>query len=187
MEAFKKVVRTHQKKYEAPSEDTLVVHLRLGDILDDYSNDRTYRHFENCKKIYSLLDLQELPKLKKATIVTALHFGANEINDSYFYTERAKERSFELLDLVTNELRKMGLEVSYESNENIDRDICYMVGSKYFLKSLSGLSDIVEFCLDESSLVWSPDGVKSGGNSRTEKWQKKIKNFPGKVVKGIFF
>ncbi|MCW5213712.1 hypothetical protein VU04_12525, partial [Desulfobulbus sp. TB] len=69
LEIFKRVVREHQAKYEKPFTDCLVIHLRLGDVMDDTNGRPLY---EKSQKIYSKLHLTGLPDLKRATIVTAL-------------------------------------------------------------------------------------------------------------------
>ena len=53
LETFKRVVIHHQQKYELPSPNTLVVHLRLGDIMDDDINVDVRRHYRNNKETYS--------------------------------------------------------------------------------------------------------------------------------------
>ncbi len=176
-QTFKLVVRDHQSKYERPSHDSLVIHLRLGDVMD--LNDT--QHYEKARQIYKDLHLIGLPRLKDATIVTALHFGANPLNNKYFYSDIAKERSFEILQLLSEELKIQGLNVSYKSSENIDEDLCFMSGSKYFLKSLSGLSNIVAKCMHNGSLIWPPEGGHPKKKSRLNDLKRQAKN----VLKGI--
>jgi hypothetical protein len=155
MAAFKRVVDAHKAKYEKPAADTLVIHLRLGDIMDDGQDWRTYKKYKN---VYGALPLEPRSEVDKATIVTALHFGANPVNGKYFYSDRARDRSFEVLQLLTEDLQARGFEVSYKSSENIDEDICFMAGSRYFVKALSELSNLIFECLPPGTLVWSPKG-----------------------------
>jgi hypothetical protein len=155
LETFKRVVRDHQSKYEKPSPDSLVIHLRLGDVMDDINGRPLY---EKSRQICKDLHFIDLPRLKHATIVTALHFGANTLNNKYFYSDVAKERSFEILQLFSDKLKIKGLNVSYKSTENIDEDLCFMSGSKYFVRGLSGFSDLIANCMDNGSLIWPPEG-----------------------------
>ncbi len=180
LETFKRVVRVHQSKYERPLTDSLIIHLRLGDVMDDH-NARC--HYEKSKKLYKDIVLESLPNVRHATIVTALHFGANPLNNKYFYTDRAKERSFEILELLSNELELKGLDVSYKSTENIDEDICFMAGSKYFLQSLSGLSNLVTGCLDDGSMVWSPKGGKAFKTSKYYTFRERTKGALKRMIK----
>lgn len=131
---------------EQPREDELVVHLRLGDVMDDYDK-RTY---DNCLAMYknfaARIPLKKLP-VDRATIVTAMHFGANEKNGKYFFSERAKTRSYKIAELVATQLVERGLDVRFFSHDDVDLDFCYMVGSHYFVKGQSKLSDLVVECL----------------------------------------
>ena len=100
--------------------------------------------------------MEPRPEVDKATIVTVLHFGANPVNGKYFYTDRARDRSFEVLQILTEDLQARGFKVSYKSSENIDEDICFMAGSRYFVKAISELSNLIFECLPSGTLVWSP-------------------------------
>ncbi|MBE9061355.1 hypothetical protein [cf. Phormidesmis sp. LEGE 11477] len=124
--------------------------------MDDDKN-HAWRSYEKCKRVYQRLALGSLPNLTTATVVAALHFGANSSNQKFFYSDKAKFRSFEILQLVSDRLKLEGLEVSYKSTDNIDEDICFMAGSRYYVKSFSGLSNLVSECLSYGSCVWTPD------------------------------
>ncbi|NEQ49253.1 MAG: hypothetical protein F6K11_03845 [Leptolyngbya sp. SIO3F4] len=168
---FKRVVRAHQTKYAKPSSNSLVIHLRLGDVMDDMNGKSLY---EKSREIYKNLHLIGLPKVKHATIVTALHFGANSLNGKYFYSDIAKEKSFEILQLLSDKLKIDGLDISYKSTENIDEDLCFMSGSTYFLKGLSGFSDLVSSCMCNGSFIWSPQGGKPYKKSRLQQVERTI-------------
>jgi hypothetical protein len=155
MNLFRRVVRKHQERYSLPPADCLVVHLRLGDVMDDHEDQR-WRSFERSLSLYSHLCLPSLPRINKAIIVTALHFGANDLNGKYFYSEKAASRSYQVLDRLSETLSSHGLSVAIQSSENVDADFCFMAASRYFLKGISGLSDLVCECLPYGALVWTP-------------------------------
>jgi hypothetical protein len=178
LEVFKRVVRDHQAKYEKPSINSLVIHLRLGDVMDDINGRPLY---EKSREIYKDLQLIGLPKLKCVTIVTALHFGANPLNNKYFYSDIAKERSFEILQLLSENLKIKGWNVSYKSTENVDEDLCFMSGSNYFWKGLSSLSDLIANCMCNGSLAWSPKGGQPYRQSRLNVLKQQVK----KAVKSV--
>ncbi|MDJ0580604.1 hypothetical protein [Crocosphaera sp.] len=173
LETFERVVRDHRLKYEKPSPDSLVIHLRLGDVMDDINGRPLYG---KSRKIYHDLDLIGLPSLKHTTIVTALHFGANPMNNKYFYSDIAKERSFEIFQLLSDTLKVQGLEVACKSTENIDEDLCFMSGSKYFVKGLSRFSDLVATCMDNGSLIWSPEGGQPYKKTRINSFTRQAKS-----------
>lgn len=155
MHLFRRVVRKHQRRFELPPADCLVAHLRLGDVMDDHEDQR-WRSFERTRSTYSHLRLPSLPRISSAVIVTALHFGANTLNGKYFYSQKAVSRSYQILDLLADKLSSHGLAVTIKSSESVDEDFCYMAASRFFLKGISGLSDLVCDCLPYGALIWSP-------------------------------
>lgn len=152
LDTLKDTIHEHIETYnvDQPRDDELVVHLRLGDVMDDYDK-RTY---EKCVETYKNL-ARKVPikklSVKRATLVTAMHFGANEKNGKYFFTEKAQHRSYRIAELVASQLVGRSLDVKIFSHEDIDLDLCYMVGSRYFLKGQSKLSDLVVECLEPSA------------------------------------
>ena len=81
--------------------------------------------------------------IKKVTIVTALHFGANEVNNLFFYNKRDHDRSLDLLQSIKSQTERLGLEVNIYSNEDVDADLSYMCYSKMFIPSLATMMRIV--------------------------------------------
>lgn len=152
---FRAILRRRQRLIDLPSRDSLVVHLRLGDVMDDH-DDQRWRSFDYCRAVYSQLVLPSLPALADAVIVTALHFGANDLNGKYFFSSKAVDRSYQLLDIVTRRLSSFGLPVSIKSSESVDEDLCFMAASRYFVKGISGLSDLISHCLPHGALIWTP-------------------------------
>ena len=94
-------------------------------------------------------------KIEKISIVTALHFGANEINQKYFYTDEIYNENIVFLKDFENKINDLGYELSLVSNNDFDLDFCYMVSSKHFVKSVSQISNIVERLLDKNSNVYN--------------------------------
>ena len=175
---FRKIVRQFQDRYEQPSLSSLVVHLRLGDVMDDWDDNHPQKYLQT-KKMFQDLILEDLPDIKNATIVTALHFGANPINNMYFYSDKAKQRSFDILNLVSDQLQKKGMKVSYKSSEDIDEDLCYLAGSKYFLRSLSDFSRIAIECMPARAKIWSPDDTPVYHKPWHSVFNRKFRKFHG--------
>lgn len=149
---LKKVVEKHCNKYESPPSDALVIHLRVGDVMN--SKDFQKDNYKNALNLYKNLNLEKVSSFKKAVIVTAMHFGANDLNKKYYYSETAVDKSLEVIQVLQNRLQELGMTVNYKSSENVDEDICYMVGSRYFVKSTSNLSNLVALLLKSGSSVW---------------------------------
>ena len=151
---LKKIVRDKSvnESLETPQKDELVVHLRLGDIMDNYNNDQGFRHFNNnishYYNIYKLLKpSSQNQKFSKVTVVTAMHFGANDKNGLYFFSENARLKSIEIADMVTKMLKQCyNIEPTILSNEDFDLDFNYMVHANRFIKGLSQVSDLIQKC-----------------------------------------
>ena len=75
--------------------------------------------------------------------MTALHFGANEVNNLFFYNKRDHDRSLDLLESIKNQIEKLGLGLNIYSNEDIDADLSYMCHSKMFVPSLATMMKII--------------------------------------------
>tara|TARA_B100002019_G_C21273145_1_gene603592 strand:+ start:2755 stop:3540 length:786 start_codon:yes stop_codon:yes gene_type:complete len=109
-------------KYETPDDETLVVHLRLGDILNksishysDYYHDESFYH--------KLLQKVKLNKnIKKVDIITGLHKNVyiKESNDRLNKIRNIFAKHYPVNVIITNDP---------------DKDLYYMCHSKYFVKS----------------------------------------------------
>ena len=149
-QTLKRVVWEHieNKKNSIPAEDELVVHMRLGDIAERPNRYRecllTYDSFS--KKIPF-----EKIGVSSVTVVTALHFGANELTNEFFYSEVAKERSLKILKDVDQQLNAVGLNTRVQSSEYPDEDFAYMAASTYFVKGKTSFSEIIVSCLKPQS------------------------------------
>lgn len=148
---FRDVVQNHikYKMCAAPSADTLVIHMRLGDITEVPA--RYYDCLRTYSRFYSQIPIGSIP-VNKVEIVTALHFGANYLNNSYFYSEVAKNRSFGILENMFKLTSENGLNCDVISNTDIDDDFCYMASSKFFVRGKSGFSDLVASCLSKDAI-----------------------------------
>ena len=121
--------------------------------------------------MYANLDIKNLEKFKSATIVTAIHFGANSLNNKYFYSDKAYTRSKEIVEKLSNRLNELGIEVRIKSSESVDEDLCFMGRSKFFVKGFSQMSEIICNCLDRKAAVWEPF---EGRTFRKISWLSKI-------------
>ena len=148
-ECLKSVIKIHtlKKKYKVPAPKELVFHLRLGDYLDHPSEvAKTFRLYENFFK-KEAFDF----RFSRVTVVTALHFGHDDTTErvKYLYTEKAKSNSLKLLKNVEQEVNQLGYSLHLYSNENIDKDFCYLVNSKFLAQGHRGFSSLAAKCLDE--------------------------------------
>jgi hypothetical protein len=154
-ELFVQVVRQHMAKYPQADPNELVMHMRLGDVMEPRLAETEQEI--RCKSIYqhyvSFLGRLSawIKEHKRVTIVTALHFGANELNNRYFYTQDAEDKSFEVLQRVSEVFEAWGLEVGIQSSENVDEDFCFMASSTNFMGSTSKFAELVYWCLKDGA------------------------------------
>tara|TARA_Y100001933_G_scaffold263608_1_gene325830 strand:- start:2240 stop:2917 length:678 start_codon:yes stop_codon:yes gene_type:complete len=159
-ETLKEIIKDYISKnnLKCPSESELVIHLRCGDIFEkiDKADARRVKKqyilidnlFKKQKKIFT-------NKINKVSVVTAMHFGANELNQKYFYSKEVYNENIKFLEFFEGVINNIGYELNIISNNDFDQDLCYMTGSNFFLKGISNVTDIVERCLVKNAKVYS--------------------------------
>lgn len=159
-ETLKEIIKDYISKnnLKCPSESELVIHLRCGDIFEkiDKADARRVKKqyilidnlFKKQKKIFT-------NKINKVSVVTAMHFGANELNQKYFYSKEVYNENIKFLEFFEGVINNIGYELNIISNNDFDQDLCYMAGSNFFLKGISNVTDIVERCLVKNAKVYS--------------------------------
>ena len=149
---FGKIVHRHSEKnqYRLADPTHLVVHMRLGDVMTMYRQ-------RDCRTIYSnfykRVNITDLP-ISNVTLVTAFHFGHNDIHKKYFYNTTAIKKSWNIVKDFERQTHDAGLKLELFSNENVDEDICFMASSRFFVKGSTALSTIIASCLGKDSQVW---------------------------------
>lgn len=137
------------KEYKSPipSNNELVIHLRLGDVV-------VHNWFLN-KDYISLIRnmLQQHNNINKLTFVTcfayqewsqeSLHLRKNA--QLWKYTDEHQEKNVAKVTKLFNNIKNTfpNLELNIYSNYNIDLDICYCVFSKYFISDDGGFSKLL--------------------------------------------
>jgi hypothetical protein len=157
---LKKITREYSQAHnpKLPVSSELVIHLRCGDIFDDTTPDFKRVSSQNTL-IDNMLNRDRNHifnnEINKVSIVTALHFGANELNKKYFYSDKIYNENIIFLKGFENKINDLGYELNLVSNNDFDLDFCYMVNSKHFVKSISRNSNIVKRCSDKKSKIYS--------------------------------
>lgn len=135
--------------YPTPEENELVIHLRLGDILE--SKQTLNNYYENFKNLNKKINFQAFSKI---SITTALHFGSfhnHPQGPKYIFSEKAKENSFTFFRYIESQINTAGNSVNLISSDNIDQDFCYMAKSQWFVKSKKGFSLLISKLLPDSA------------------------------------
>jgi len=150
-----------------PGERDLVVHMRLGDIAD------IAHRYQKARKVYRDLYGKvriNLDDFDRVIVVTALHFGANNLVNKFHYSEKAENKSLNMLRTFLLYNISIGKEVSVLSNENPDLDFAFMVQSKLFVKGQTGMSDLVAQCGSDEMLCF--DAKFDGQFAKFRSWLK---------------
>lgn len=149
---------SNKKNLKLPEASELVIHLRCGDYFDRKDGFYWQKALNQEKNLHKLLDQNfyqfQHDGIKKISIVTALHFGANELNNKYFYSDEIYNENLKFLKNVESKINSLGYELNLVSNNDFDLDFCYMVNSNFFIKSISNISNIIEKCLSENTIIY---------------------------------
>ena len=127
--------------HDKPLENSLVIHLRLGDVLNgSYGNDYSY-NVEHYHKLYD--KIKNETKIKKVDIVTGLHKNEylKESSDKVVEIKNIFEKSFPTEVIIT---------------KNPDKDLYYMCHSNFFARSGGGFSQLVVDYLkqDKTNIIY---------------------------------
>jgi len=157
-DTFKSITLKHSEKYDLkPNEDDLVFHLRLGDVFDINGETRIYNRADWSYlqyKVFFRKNREFLETLNKVKVVTALHFGSDELTGDFYYTDNHYIESMKFFDYFCGRLHDFGCSVDVISNENIDKDICYMMQSTHFVPGLTKLSTLISTCIENDAKLY---------------------------------
>lgn len=131
---------TKNTSYEIPKEKELIIHLRIGDVIDwEYPDDlddllngvKNWHYARNYDYYKDKLSLIE-EDIEKIILVGGFHTSSDH-SRSLYYTNKIKEF-----------IEAKGYNVELRINRGTpDEDFVYMVNSKYFLKSGGGYSRLI--------------------------------------------
>tara|TARA_X000001036_G_scaffold440125_1_gene494664 strand:- start:4196 stop:5011 length:816 start_codon:yes stop_codon:yes gene_type:complete len=140
---------TYKHKYDTAKPTDLVVHMRLGDIWDPEAPGnqakRASQSSNHYKDFFVNAPFEAFPEINRIVIVTALHFGADETINRYFYNKNAASKSLEAAQDLVGQSKDAGLKVKIVSNENTDADLCFMSTARFFVAGVSQFAEKVVF------------------------------------------
>lgn len=126
-----------EKKYILPKNNELVIHLRLGDVVNhDWFLQKNYQKIiESYVKKHNIV---------KVTFCTAFHYGNYTEKNLWIYDDdKHKKNIFKLSKKLNNIIKIPNIYVDFISSENPDDDFIYMVNSKYFVNDSGGFSKLI--------------------------------------------
>ena len=130
-----------ENNYKRPGVNSLTLPVRLGDITEEKERfDQSIRLYKNLHRNIKKL---EIPTPKTIYIVSALHYGANEINGKYFFSEDSYRKNYELFEIIYKQLSKLNSKIVLVSSRDIDKDICFISRSHYIYPSQSRMTELI--------------------------------------------
>ena len=155
---FRNIARQHSTKYsEQPKATELVFHLRLGDAFDPNGKDRVNNRIQwahNQYKVFFRRNRVMLEAYNEVTVVTAMHFGPDELTGNYYYSDECYNESIKFLNYFSKRLNDFGCKINIISNENIDEDICYIIRAKHFVPGMSKFSTLLADCIQDDAKLY---------------------------------
>lgn len=144
-----------QNSTKTPGENELVIHMRTGDIfekIDAFDTNKVDVTLDFYNDFFSKYQF-DLEMIDKITVVTALHFGSNELNGKYYYKEETVMKNIEFLKTFEQQVNDQGYDLNIVSNTSTDNDMCYMCNSKHYVPSLSPFSLLMSECMIRSDAI----------------------------------
>jgi len=138
---------TELNRLPCPTENELVMHLRLG----DYEQFAKFLKKNYIEEIRIFLDKH--PNIDKLTIVTAFSYGTwskdslhlKKDSPSWSCTKKTQEKNITNVTKVVKQIitEFPNLLVDIKSSNNIDEDFSYCIMSKYYIYDIGGFSKLV--------------------------------------------
>jgi hypothetical protein len=144
------IIKKRKNNYQIPNVDTLIIHLRVGDVIDwEWPGDidqllegkiddtfnymRNYNYFE--KNIEKIKD-----KIKKIVLVGGFHTDCDHTR-SWYYINKIKDF-----------LQTKGYQIELRIDKyGADEDFIYMSNSEYFIQAGGGYSDTISKMVEKNN------------------------------------
>lgn len=138
-----RIINEKKKSYMiTPSDNTLVIYLRTGDVLGTYKHHSLFKKYTKPVSFYSnILHSGCLSQtIKHIVIVTGFH------KKDWIGIKNSLDYVYEVCSLFKN----YGYTVDTRINENVDEDVIYMCHSKHFIGSGGGFSKLVKLVVKQN-------------------------------------
>lgn len=137
-----RVVREHQSRFPKPDTDTLVIHVRAGDVcVHDWFMSKDY-----VTVIASYL--QSNPNIKHVSFVIAFNYGNFTERNLWIYDDDKHQKNVTTFKhiLIQCMQKYPNLNFNVISNDVIDADFVYMIYAKHFVPDHGGFSYLIQQC-----------------------------------------
>ena len=132
-------------KYEKPDNKTIVIHLRVGDVIDkeQYSvSDFLYKPLNITKRNAKISYVYNIEYYKNILKKISNNFR-NIVLVYGYHKEGDHTKSEEYIDKLKQFFESNGYNVKKRMNEDADKDLVYMCNAKHFVKSGGVFSKII--------------------------------------------
>ena len=144
-------------QYEKPNDDDIIIHLRIGDSIQD-SNNNSINYLQNKNgEVYATIvenlekTLYLLDNKNRCVLVYGTHLKLSK---------KQKENTKLYLEKIRKLLKKYNFKFIERINGNPDEDFYYMANSKIFIKSGGGYSTIISnIIINNGGLVYYPNSI----------------------------
>ncbi len=161
LDILMKIIEKKKNLAKMPNENTLVIHLRTGDVIDRSFNPEKSSFDINdllSRKKISTMKFYNYDKTKKnnvKTYVKSLQYYEEALESfvpphvkhvvfvTGFHKTDNHDKSMKYVESVRDYFKKKGYLVSIRLNQNPDDDFLYMCNSKYFIQSGGGFSALI--------------------------------------------
>lgn len=137
------------KGWLKPESEDLVIHVRLGDVLEPKHPIGPEKIFGYYGRFFAKMANEFPEKIKRLVICTALHYA--DFGGLYDYGLVSEVNSRQLLGNILYEAKNKSLDVDVYSNNNIDMDFYYACNSSCFVLSISDFSLIAASILKKEN------------------------------------
>ena len=134
------IIEREKYKDIKPLDDVIVVHLRLGDVMEvlDVSADVVLNGPPVNIYLYNLEYYKNIIQQLPTSIKNMVFVYGNHRHGIFDF-----EKSTEYIKILKNFFESKGYNVTTRSNKDADLDFVYMCNSKHFVKSGGGFSGII--------------------------------------------
>jgi hypothetical protein len=128
-----------------PSENDLVIHIRLGDTFSSNHPHNIMPIEETYSKLLTSLLIEKNAKYKKIIFCTSLFYAGRD-GEVFSLDEYSFKKSIRLMTRLTSIAESKSVYWEIQSSTDADVDFCYMAGCKNFIPSVSQFSELAIQC-----------------------------------------
>lgn len=142
LEILNSIIREQSSKFIIPDSDTLVIHVRAGDVcVHDWFMSKDYVAI-----IKSYIGSKL--KIRQVSFVIAFNYGNFTEKNLWVYDDEKQKRNILGFKKVLTQCIYMFPNMKFDviSNDNIDADFIYMIYAKYFVPDQGGFSYLIQRC-----------------------------------------